>query len=694
MQKFLLTGILSFFLLSLVQAQDTTHLKGVTVKGLKKTIKTDSLSASLKTDSRLLEIPQSIVSVSNDLLQLQGGFELRDAFRNSSSVYLGASDNVFSGAGNINIRGLSAASVSRNGMPGNSAYGNTEEDESFIEKVEILKGPAGFLSSFGEPGGSVNVVTKAPKTTRIFNVTLTGGSFSFYRAAIDVGSVLKDKGFSARLNAAYETRRYYADFLERNKFALAPVVQYNFSKRTSLLAEYNMVLSKAKNGAHFTKSGYDSTLHRDRWANNYMADPGLPVSSSNDHTGRLVFRHSFSDRWKMTVQSSYKDAPFEIWTMYNSTSYKPVQFNEQGKGNRSSFHNVRQNKSISTQLFVNGQFNTGKHIVHKLLTGAEWANSRDSILQGAGAKAFPFDLYDLHYGENTDSLRRPSTTKLFTYGRRYNWHAAYLYDAITFYDRLIVGFGARITWYKAEARSRTAPAYKVSSERNISPRLGITYLLRPDMSVFGIFDKSFQPQTGFDPLVSNNLEIGVKKDWFEGKLATSAAAYMIRRDNMISVNLQGEVTQLGQVKSQGIEVDVLGEIGKGLTVSANYTLMDVSQSKDENPEVQGRRYLYNPRQQHNVWIAYAFQRGLLSGWNISLGESSVAQRSTSDRTTMKGYTKLDGSVGYDTGKFFARLLLDNLTNSRYIAAGDRSGGIWAYQESVPFNFKIQAGIRL
>lgn len=704
-------GLLLFFLFITLTAgaqqpgdsMKVRHLKEVNVETRKRTVKTDSISATLKLGGRLLETPQNITGISNRLLQLQGGFEMKDALRNASGVYL-STDNVFSGANTITMRGFNA-NISRNGLIGGGTYENSQEDESIIESVEVVKGPAGFINGYGEPGGAINVVTKTPGRSKIFNVTASAGSFSFYRATVDIGSAIKDKGFSYRVNGAVETQDYFADWFNRKKYVLSPVVQYNFNKRTYLLAEYNMILSRAKNGTQFTKGGYDSTILKDARGANYMADPGLPLSKADEHTVRIQFVHAFNDNWKLTSQSSFKVSPFDQWTFYKGGTFNAVSFDADGTTTRSTFNHRRKGQTGSSQLFLNGTFKTGQLLTHRILTGIDYTNSQDSIYQAVGAKLFPFDQYHLKYGENTDSLRL--FNKLYTYNSFNEWLAAYAYDAVSIGKKVIISFGGRFTYNEVSKRSYSAPQKKNYYYNSFTPRAGITWMVLNSMSVYALYDQSFQPQVGVNangevyiPLRSKNTEAGIKKEWFSGLLSTTVSGYIIKRNNVLSYDAAAGMTrQIGQVRSKGLEVDILGMPVDNLTVSVNYAVMSSIISEDANEANIGKRYARGPRQQVNAWMMYGIRKGSLKGLSFSLGETTVIKRGTAANINMPDFTKLDASVGYDRGKYFFRVLLDNITNERYIASGDRkagnaSSGIWYYTEGAPFSGKVQVGIRL
>jgi iron complex outermembrane receptor protein len=675
-------------------------LQTVTIYGKVKLIRNDSLSNTLKIDTRLVETPQNIVSINNSLLQAQGGFEMKDALRNASGMYIGSSATVFGAANSISVRGLSPVAVFRNGLSGGSTYQNTQEDEALIERIEIIKGPAGFLNSAGEAAGSINVVTKAPR--RVRSAVVTTGSFDFYRVALDAGTAQHEKGFSYRLNTAFQSQGYYVDYFKKTRFVLAPVVQYNFSKRTSLLAEYNLITSRAKNGTEFTKRTKLGEELKDERSANYMADPGLPVSSLSEHTGRLVFTHQLNDHWKITSQSSYKHAPFDQWSLYSFGTFGPVYFDTSGKANRQSIRYNRINDVFATQLFINGSFKTGNRFTHRLLAGIDYSNVVDSIRQITGAKGFAFYRNKPEYGINRDSLTAEG--KAYTYHNVNEWIAGYIYHTVSMNNKLFLNAGLRFTYNQVARRSYSAPANKYDYYDAFTPRVALSYMVRNDMSVYALYDETFQPQGGYDaygnrykPQYGKNLEAGIKKDWWQGLLSTTINAYRTTKQNVFAFDVAtSTLTQIGEWECKGIEVDALGTVTKNIMVSANYSLVSGKISKDTDPAKEGKRFSGGPEQQLNTWLSYTVRKGAIKGFSISAGQRAVFKNGSSSTpgTYLPDFTIYDGSIGYEKDSWQLRLLLDNITDKRYIATGDVRGTDIYYNEGAPFNGKVQLAIKL
>lgn len=675
------------------------ELSEVLVTQNKRKIKNDTISSTLKIDTPLIEIPQNIVSVSSSLLKEQGVFVLRDAARNASGVYFGLNNDVFDGAGNLYLRGFTLNGIFRNGLPSGDFRGS-QDDEAIIDRIEFIKGPAGFLGSTGEAGGKINIVTKTPGNSKILNATLTGGSYNFYRASIDLGSSIKEKGFSYRFNTAYNYQQYFVDIMESRKYIIAPVVQYNFTKHTSILAEYILNNQTAISGSTFTKFfPVDKILTDDRRAN-YLADPGLPNSTSKSQNARVVFKHEFNDNWRITHQSSYSKTPAETWSFLSEETYNAVGFDENGTTNRLAWRSVTDNKTLSTQFFVNGKFHTGEKIKHKILIGTEYAISKEYVYQTFGLKSFPFDINNLQYGLDRNELLDQEA--FLDYRANNHFLSIYFYNNIKIGNKLSIDLGGRYTDNQNE--TIFDPDATTFDQDAFTPRAGITYLIDKNTAVFALYDESFVPRSGqdkqgnlFKPIRGQDKELGIKKNWFDGLLSTSVTAFHISRNNMVTQDPADPLfnRQLGQIVSKGVEIDILGNITKNIAVSANYAYTKATITKDTDPAIVGQLSSFSPKELINSWIRYSFPANTIRGLSISLGHTSIIKRATNTvGAFLPDYTKFDGSIAYTKGKITTRLLLDNLTDKRYILTGDIYEGNAYYTEGTPFNFKISLSVKL
>ena len=200
-------------------------------------------------------------------------------------------------------------------------------------------------------------------------------------------------------------------------------------------------------------------------------------------------------------------------------------------------------------------------------------------------------------------------------------------------------------------------------------------------------------------MVSNNWEIGAKRNWFDGRLQTSLSLYHILVDNQIcsdpsNTGSESYYIQVGQSVSKGVELDVNGEILPGLNILANYAFTDYKVTKSEdvlNPV--GTRMPGNAKHEFNVWMKYQVLGGLFKGFNVSLGETSLLDRSTwtfadgVNEKSMPNYIRVDGSLGWKNDKISVLLNVNNIMDA-YLFSGCKYGNYYVWQSEPGRNFRF------
>lgn len=721
--------------------QDSTakvrQLNEVRIDGQKAVkLKKDTLSNTLRMQVPLLQMPQNIISISSALIQQQGGLQLKDMARNASGVYFGYNSSPFDNSASIKVRGFNAATTI-NGMPNRLVLGATLDDESIIENLEFIKGPAGFISALGEPGGTLNIVTKSPKE-KLLNVQVTGGNYNLFRATADIGSALKSKGFSYRFNTAFQHQDSYLNYMKTTKYVIAPVLQYNFSPRTYLIAEYNYIRGEVKNGSSINKLRQDKDVLQDPVSLNFSAGIGLPLSVSQTHTFRFSAVHKLNENWQLTSQSNFVKAPANQWYMVSANNRTSISFNDQDKTNRIASNSNLLGETYNTNLFLSGKFNTGR-LKHTLLIGSDYTTGKDSLSTYYGSNTTPFDRSkpDFYVDPNTVSITKRSIRQ----ENHIHYSAAYVYDNVTL-DKFLLTIGARYTDYRnrniltTTKGPRTPDYYK---QHAFSPRAALSFMPDSTSSVYFLFDQSFLPKTGqvvsetidgpqagqktvtasrpVEPELGNNLEIGIKKNWFNGRLLTTVNGFHTVKRNVAARDFRNYTAsagaiayylQLGEVVSNGFEVDVIGNITDRLSLITNYIYVDAKITKDNNlnptaddPSIIGQKMPDVPQQVFNIWLQYSIP---LKGYNkisISAGQTTITKLSAiSQRDTyLPNYTKFDAGLSFSNPRYMVRLIADNLTNKRYMASGDittdfpYAGNNYFFIEGEPFTIRLSLGVK-
>ena len=278
--------------------ENASELQEVAISGRKQNFKISDPSPSLRLNEPLLEVPQNIQVVTADQIKDQKIFNmLEGASRNVSGLTM---QEHWGNYARVNARGDRLAPF-RNGVNLEADWGPLSEDMAFVDRIEFVKGPAGFMLANGDPSGFYNVVTKKPTGYNQQSFEFSAGSFNTYRATADFdGTLTKNGKLQYRLNAVGQLSESWRPYDFTNRFGVAPVLRYKFDDRNTITAEYTYQFQRmnAFGTAYlFSTKGYAS-LPRD-FTN---APSNSPASNIYDHSAFLNYEHKFSDTWKATVQ--------------------------------------------------------------------------------------------------------------------------------------------------------------------------------------------------------------------------------------------------------------------------------------------------------------------------------------------------------------------------------------------------------
>ena len=688
--------------LTLQLDETQTMLQEVVVSAGKTSYKTDKVSESLRLQEPLLEVPQNIQVLSSSLIRDQQLFNVTEDFsRNASGISTSGGWTTINAA--VTIRGSQSGFGSfRNGMNLANFYAPLNEDMSFVDHIDIIKGPAGFLLSNGEAGGFYNVVTKKPTGQTGGRASFTVGSFSTFRAAADVQGKLDKSGkLLYRLNIAGQTRKSFTDYDFNRRLVVAPVLSYQLTPKTLITGEYTyqaVTLQQLSTGI-YSEKGF-KTFPR----NFYAGDPNVAPTQQREHTAFLTVQHRFNDNWKLTAQGSYNN--FRMDAQYLTYDFDRLYENNDGTINRSYWIWDVQNPQVLGQVFVKGQFSTGA-VKHHLLAGVDLANKRNHEVYNPVKAGFVLNLTNPQYGLPSDSI--PVVT-----GRRdalknnppYNGHDTYagylILDELRMLsgERLRLTLGGRYTTVGQTSYDGTTPYHAA----RFTPRVGLSYSLTPSQSIYGLLDNSFVPQAGssfdgknFLPLIGRNLELGWKTNWLGGRLSSTVAAYHIRRTNALTTDPihTGFSIQTGEIVTQGLEFDLSGQLAPGLNAVANYAYTHSEITKDTDPNVVGTRTTGVAAHIANAWLSYTLPGRVLQGFSVNGGFQLQAHRYGGDysENPVKNYVtpdnifSLDAGVNYRQRRIGMALLVNNLTD-RYNYIGYRYGRGYFWDSITPRSFRL------
>jgi len=713
--------------------ENASQLDAVNVKAYKKKYKADKVSPSLRLQSPLIEVPQNIKVVTGQLIADQMVFDIVDGItRNvSGTTRTGHWDAQYA---NISTRGTSIPAF-RNGMNMKMPWGPLTEDAATIERVEFVKGPSGFMMANGEPGGIYNIVTKKPTGENRSSATLSGGGFGLGRAAVDIdGKLSKDGRLLFRFNAAAQTKGSYNKYNYTDKYVIAPVISYQIDSNTLITAEYTTqhVEAQALGTYGFSPKGLGDTD-----PSFFLGDPTLDPAKLYDHNATLYFNHKLDNNWKINGQVAYVKYGLEGGTPWMTT----LAPNGDMRRNVNISEELAINKNA--QLSIMGDARTGD-VVHRIMTGVDFGNLKtwgdfasvqQPDLQLVGNATF--NIYNPTYGslanipvfDRSKSIQiRSALPANISYLTNLTYTGVYVQDEIRMLEeKLRLTLAGRYTHAVTVGRTNLAQV----SDNAFSPRVGLSYSILKDFSAYTLYDQSFLPTAGqdyegnnFKPVRGNNIEFGLKKDFFDSKWNATAAVYQITKENVLTADPRAGLelsagppatyyptnirVQTGEQQFRGVELDISGEIVNGLNVVLNYAYTHAKVTEDNNALYVNKPVPGSVKHITNGWLSYRCRKqgsllngfGLTGGYQVQMGRNSGT---IALPLQLPAYYRFDAGASYERGKFGLSVLVNNLLDRRLLTQGSftdlgakataTSVSYYTYIYEVPRNARVSLTYR-
>ncbi|MEO1353716.1 MAG: TonB-dependent siderophore receptor [Cyanobacteria bacterium J06635_15] len=655
-----------------VQAIDEDSIQ-IVVTGEQNDYFVPNASTATRTDTPILDIPASIQVIPRQVLEDQQVVRLEEALRNVSGVTTGTT---LSGTTEtFNIRGFDNTRVLQDGFRQFDGFGQNTVEIANLERVEVLRGPASILYGEVQPGGVINVVTKQPLSEPSYNFQAQVGSRGFISPSIDFSGPLTEDGrLRYRLNALVRREESFRDINNsRSRSFIAPTLAWQIGERTDLTVQFEYVDDELLYDLGLIASGegiVDVPFERNLF--------------SPDNRGEREFinvgynlEHRFSDNWRVRNAFRYTNRDILVFGAL-------LDDFDENTGILTRIPGIQEQivENYSLQTNVVGEFATGS-IQHTLLFGLDFYRGDSSTSARLDfANRQPLNIFDPVYGAfadlNFDDL--PIVRDLDVQTDRLG---LYLQDQIYFTDNLILLAGLRYDTVEQTSINNPTDFNPTSSENTqndaaVTPRVGIVYQPTPNISLYGSYSQSFTPSSAttaagdpLEPERGEGFEVGVKTELLDGDLLATLAYFNITRQNVATQdpNSQFGSVATGEQRSQGIELDIAGEILPGWNVIASYAYIDAEITED-NVIPEGNRLFNTPRHSASLWTTYEIQAGDLAGLGFGLGFNFVGERQgdLANSFEVDSYFLTNAAISYERDDWRLALNIKNLFDTDYIRA--------------------------
>ncbi|MEB3753526.1 TonB-dependent receptor [Acinetobacter sp. MD2(2019)] len=627
-------------------------------------------SSATKTNTALQDTPQSVSVVSQGVLTDLGASRLIEALDVAGGV--GRSNNFGAqGLTKYTTRGFSSGEFYRNGFPINRGY-PAAPDSSNIDRVDVIRGPSSAMYGRSDPSGTFNIVSKQPLKENQTVVGIQGNQYGTYRGTLDTtGAINQDKSLTYRLNVAGEGGSTFRDDVHVKRYDISPVLQWQPTDQTKVTFEADFLRNQQPYDKGFTN--YPGQNYPQFSAKTYFWQTGKDVNRLDSANDLYQFRveHQLNSDWTLNFGAQYINGGIHGFGL------EPRGF-DQTTNNLLVGYSWRKlswtDKDLQASL--TGKFNLWG-MQHTLLTGIEYEDYDYKARIDRNGRGANLSLNPLNpnYSQTLPTLINPF------YNERENLtsYAAFIQDQVDLTAKLKALMSLRFEHYQQDHTTDEPTAWSKNTN-TVLPRVGLSYAVTPEWSLYGNISTSFYPIHGEnsngqanDPEKGLVYELGSKWQLLDDKLSVQSAIYYTKKKNVLSaaLNSQGETIYetIGAATSKGFELNLAGQITPAWKVIGGYAYTDAKITKDGNANNVGQPLDNIPKNSFNLLSIYEFQSKALSGLGVGINQKYISQRYGKNDDVyfkMKGYSVTDALAYYKVNdQLRFNLDVKNIFNKRY-----------------------------
>ncbi len=617
-----------------------------------------------KTDVEWLDVPQAVSVVTKTEMQDRGAVRLVDALDGVAGV------NNTLGEGSRDqfmIRGFDSLNdMYRDGMRDDGTL-QSYRSLANVERVEIVKGPAGALYGRGSAGGIINLVTKRANGENFTHVKGSVGSNSQYVGQVDSSMAFSDK-VNGRINLEYRQADSYVDHVDSNDFFIAPTIRVLPADGHTIdidveyahqeLVPYRGVPSKNGKPVDLPVSTYFGGT------NDYQESDSLRVAV--DYEWRL------NDQWVWNNRAAFNHIELE----QKGTRQGKVTGNEVSQTVNNFGYDPRTTTTLQSELIWETNDN-------QLMLGADF-NQIDIDLTLASDKTLPpQNIYNPVVGPTPDPGFKPFRDNTTT------TTGVYVQDVYTWGDLSVIG-NVRYDSMDLEQQKAGAGKEKLDDDK-VSYRTGLVYRINYDTSVYASLARSWQlPYAGIyiNPKLAEFFhtdlkEVGAKAYLLDNALMLNAALFQIDQEQP-QTNVDGDVIDKIEVRHQGIELEARGQITKQWDISVGYSYLDAEDKATGKKPNDVSDHLFS------LWSTYQLD----DNWRLGGGVKYVGDRyaGNDEAVTLGDYTTVDLMAAYTTGRHKIQANAYNILDEKYIlGATNGTSGLNQIGYGAPAEFMLSYG---
>lgn len=620
-------------------------------------------ATATRTDTPLLEVPQSVQVLTRALIEEQDRRTLADALVNVSGV-VGNKPEEGLLAGPL-VRGF-LAEIYQDGLPmyGSTQAANDPASLVGIRQVTVLKGPVSTLygGGVGSPlGGLINIDSERPDGTTGGYAGLRAGSYGTWNPYGEVSLALSPT-VAASVAAEYQTNDSWIDRLKARRWMVQPSIAFQLAPQTDLLLQaQSSRRSQLEYSGLPARQALAGLLDRN-------AFPGAPLGQPNTMTkndmATALLRHAVDANTGIKLSARYyrSEVPqygsFIYPDFYPADPATPTVYPILPLNMLTTMREATLDANVTRKAeLLGGQ--------HTLLFGVNYDRTKfysDMGFSGmsVGAIDLANPVYDLSFG----AVIPPGLVQ----HDFYRTVALYAQDQAT-YGRLHLTGSLRYTRLGfSERELGTDETYS-----KLSPRVGATFDLAPGLALYAGYATAFRGAFGLvsldtpKPERSRNAEAGLKFALKDSGLSGTVAVFRQTRENVATPSIEDPLfsVQAGEQRARGVEADLVWEPTPAFSLLGTYAWTDAEVVRD-NLIPAGDRLARVPRHNGRLAARYRVRDGAAKGLAFGAGITAFSERELTlpNSVAVPGHALIDAQASYQAGRYRFSVSALNLANRK------------------------------
>ena len=606
----------------------------------------------------ILDTPASVSVITSKEIQERGAQNVEEVLQYTPGVFTGfyGSDDRFDF---FKIRGFDAHAY-RDGLPIGRPFGGVREEAYAFERVEVLKGANSTVFGVSDPGGSVNYVTKRPRSERFGEGYVTGGSYDRKEVGFDFGdNITEDDTLSFRLTGKFKDADAEYDYSRDDEKFIMGGLTWRPTVDTNVTVVFDHLNRDGVPGSGGHPVGTDFPRSR------FFGEPDYNYRGTDRNTLTVMVDHDFGSGLTFGSNARYSKTNTDFGYAYIAAT--PTDGST--IADRSFFGNDTSTENFVMDAYLQYDRSFGT-VDSRTLVGAlynDFASDNDTFFGPAPGIDWTNPVY----------TGAPSSVPLLTSTRTdQKTRAIYLQQELTFAERFIATVGLRNDWIDTERTNKITSAVDTGEISEFTSRAGLTYKVTDEISTYASYAESVVPASGLtvEPERGKQYELGVKYQPVAFPALFTASIYDLTKQN---ITVTDPVTQLpstiGEVRVRGLDLEAKAEIDANWSLTAGYSYLDAEIVENGTGGNEGNRPQFIPEHMASLWVNYLLPgNGMRGDMNFGVGARYTGSYFFNAANTMSTRSSIvvDAALSYAVNENTSLAVnVSNLFNEKHIDYG-------------------------